>query len=91
MSQFSEKEIVNCALISLKHLRLLLNNFAQEAGTPPLFTTAQQLYDEISQLQRETYDFMVQEKWLNVTAQTPSSIEKSAKQLRTLANSIELD
>ena len=91
MSQFPEKEIVNCALISLKHLRLLLNNLAQEAGTPELLEKAEEIYDEISTLQRETYDFMIQEKWLSVSAQTASAIDKAAKQLRTLADSIELD
>lgn len=91
MSQFPEKEIVNCALISLKHMRLLCNNFAQEAGTKELFVLANELYEEIGDMQRETYQFMLDENWLSVSAQTSSAIQKSASQLRTLANSIELD
>ena len=91
MSQFPEKEIVNCALISLKHMRLLCNNFAQEAGTNELFMIANELYEEIGNMQRETYQFMLDESWLTVSPQTASAIQKSASNLRTLADSIELD
>ena len=40
------------------------------------------LYEKLSTLQRDAYDFMVKEGWTKVSAQTAQAIEKSAKKLR---------
>ena len=45
--QFTDEQIINCALVSLKHLRVMYTYFTEEAGTPELFTKADQLFNEI--------------------------------------------
>lgn len=79
---FTDQEIVNCALISLKHLRIMAAYAAEEAGTDELFKAENEVFEKLSGLQRSAYDFMVKEGWTKVTAQSAQAIEKSAKQLR---------
>lgn len=79
---FTDEQIINCALISLKHLRIMYAYFSEEAGTPELFDTANELFEEVTQMQRSTYDLMIEQGWMSVQAQTSSSIEKSVKQLK---------
>ncbi len=78
----TDQEIVNCALISLKHLRIMAAYATEEAGTDDLFKKENELFETLSTLQRSAYDFMVKEGWTKVTAQEASMIEKSAKKLR---------
>ena len=54
----------------------------EEAGTDELFQKEAEVFDTLTQLQRDTYDFMIDQNWMTVSAQTQSMIDKSAKQLR---------
>lgn len=83
---FTDEQIINCTLISLKHLRIMYAYFAEEAGTPQLFETANELFEEVTQMQRSTYDLMIEQGWMNVQGQTASTIGKSAKQLKNKIN-----
>ena len=83
---FTDEQIINCALVSLKHLRIMYAYFAEEAGTPECFQTANELFEEVTQMQRNTYDLMIEQNWMSVQAQTASAIEKSHKQLKTKIN-----
>ena len=78
---YDDQEIINNLLISLKHMKALLNTFTQEAGTPELYSEISTMYDTVSTMQREVYDFMVEENWMQVESQTQSKIDKSYKQL----------
>lgn len=78
---YQDSEIINSALISLKHLRVMYTYFTEEAGTPELYKKANQLFSEVSEMQRNTYQFMIDEKMMTVSPQTKTNIEKSAKQL----------
>ncbi len=83
---FTDEQIINCALISFKHLRIMAAYFAEEAGTPELFEQANQLFEELTRIQRSLYDKMIEENWMSVSAQTKSSIDKTAKNLRKTVN-----
>ena len=83
---FTDEQIINFALVSLKHLRIMYAYFAEEAGTPECFQTANELFEEVTQMQRNTYDLMIEQNWMSVQAQTASAIEKSHKQLKTKIN-----
>lgn len=85
---FTDQEIVNCALITLKHLRIMAAYAVEEAGTDELYKKENEIFEKLTELQRSTYDFMVHENWMKVSAQTASSIEKSAKQLRKKVSEI---
>ena len=78
----TDQEIVNCALITLKHLRIMAAYATEEAGTEELYQKENAIFEKLSSMQREAYDFMVNEGWTKVTAQSSQAIEKSAKQLR---------
>ncbi len=84
-----DQDIINSMLISLKHLKALYNTFSQEAGTEALYEQANSIYEEISSLQRETYDFMVDQNWMQIEAQTASKIDKSAKKLKKQVTDME--
>lgn len=76
-SNYTEKDITTNLLCSLKHLKALYSYFAQEASCTPLFDVISELYDEITQLQRNTYDIMIEENWYSVQAQTTDKIKKA--------------
>lgn len=80
--QFKDQDIVNCALLSLKHLRIMAAYMTEESGTDELFQKEIQVLDTLTQLQRDTYDFMIDNNWMSVSFQTKSSVDKTAKQLR---------
>lgn len=86
---FTDQEIVNCALLSLKHLRIMAAYATEEAGTEELFKKENELFKALSSLQRSAYDFMVKEGWTKVTAQNAQAIEKCAKQLRKKVNELD--
>lgn len=83
---FTDEQIINCTLVSLKHLRIMYAYFAEEAGTPQLFETANELFEEVTQMQRSTYNLMIEQGWMSVQAQTTAAIEKSVKQLKSKIN-----
>lgn len=78
---YKDSEIINSALISLKHLRIMYTYLTEEAGTPDLYKKVNALFNEVSEMQRGTYQFMIDENMMSVSPQTKATIEKSAKQL----------
>lgn len=81
---YTDEQIINSSLISLKHLRIMYTYLCEEAGTPELFEVVDGLMQEITQMQRNTYDLMVEQGWMTPQAQTPANIEKAYKQLKTV-------
>lgn len=81
---FTDEQIMNCTLMSLKHLRIMYTYLTEEAGTPEFFEIADKCMQEITTLQRNTYDCMVEEGWMTPQAQTTSNIDKAYKQLKTV-------
>ena len=86
--QNKDQDIINCMLISLKHLKALFNTFSQEAGQKKLYEKVDSIYETISELQRETYDFMIEQNWMQVEAQAEAKIEKAAKKLQKQVSSM---
>lgn len=86
--QNKDQDIINCMLISLKHLKSLFNTFSQEAGTSELYECVHSIYEAISELQRETYDFMVEQNFMQVETQSEAKIEKAVKKLQKQVSSM---
>lgn len=72
----SEQEIIQNLLINLKHLKTFLATFSQEAGSKQLEEAVDTAYDEITTLQRNCFDLMVDEKWMKVQYQTQAAVDK---------------
>lgn len=83
-----DQDVINSMLISLKHLKALFNTFSQEAGTCELYEKVDMIYQSISELQRETYDFMIEQNWMQVEAQAEAKIDKAAKKLQKQVSSM---
>lgn len=81
---FKDDQIMNSTLISLKHLRVMYNYFTEEAGTPELFSNAYELFEEITQMMRATYDLMIEQGFMSVTPQSSQNIDKAYNQVKTL-------
>ena len=81
--QFNDEQIINCALLSLKHLRIMYTYFTEEAGTPELFSKADQLLSEITQMQRATYDLMIDQGFMSVTPESSNKIQTAYNQLKS--------
>lgn len=79
---FKEEEIINCALISLKHLRIMYAYFAEEAGTDELFLEANTLFQDVTQMQRATYDLMIEKGFMTIKAQKNEEIKKAHQQIK---------
>lgn len=86
--QNKDQDVINSMLISLKHLKALFNTFSQEAGTRELYEKVDSIYQTISELQRETYDFMIEQNWMQVEAQAEAKIDKAAKKLQKQVSSM---
>ena len=82
--QFTDEQIINCALVSLKHLRVMYTYFTEEAGTPELFTKADQLFNEITKMQRATYDLMIDEGFMTITPESSDKIQTAFDQLKNI-------
>lgn len=80
----TDEQIINCALISLKHYRIMLAYFSEEAGTPELFNEANELFEDATQMQRACYEKMIDEGWMSVTAQTDSEIQKAYQKMKMI-------
>lgn len=74
-----EQDILQNLLISLKHLKSFFNTFSQEASSDRVLEVVDTAYDEISTLQRNCYDLMVELNYMKVQYQTQSAIEKEYK------------
>lgn len=81
---YTDKEIINSALVSLKHLRIMYTYFCEEAGTSELFTTANDLFEEVTQIQRSTYDLMIEQNFMKVKPESSNNIETAYTQLQTI-------
>lgn len=86
---FTDEQIMNCTLMSLKHLRIMYTYLTEEAGTPEFFEIADECMQEITTLQRNTYDYMVEEGWMTPQAQSSTNIDKAYKQLKTVLSEME--
>ena len=80
----TNEQIMNCTLMSLKHLRVMYTYLTEEAGTPDFFEIANECMQEITTLQRSTYDYMVEEGWMTPQEQTSENIDTVYKQLKTV-------
>lgn len=81
---YKDEQIINCALLSLKHLRIMYTYFTEESGTPELFSKANQLMNEITQMQRATYDLMIDQGFMTVTPESTSKIQTAYNQLKSI-------
>ena len=84
--EFTNEQIMNCTLLSLKHLRIMYTYLTEEAGTPEFFEITDECMQEITTLQRNTYDYMVEEGWMTPQEQTSANIDKAYKQLKNVLN-----
>ena len=82
--KFNDEQMINSTLLSLKYLRIMYTYFTEEAGTPELFSKANQLLSEVTEMQRATYDLMVEKGFINVTFETSNKIQTTYDQLKTI-------
>lgn len=82
--KFTDEQIINCALVSLKHLRIMYTYFTEEAGTPELFTKANELMNEVTQMQRATYDLMIDQGFMTITPESSEKIKTAYNQLKSV-------
>ena len=82
--KFNDEQMINSTLLSLKYLRIMYTYFTEEAGTPELFSKANQLLSEVTEMQRATYDLMVEKGFINVTFETSNKIQTTYGQLKTI-------
>lgn len=83
---FKEDEIINCTLLSLKHLRTMYLYFSEEAGTDELFQDAHTLFDEVTQMQRATYDLMIEKGFMSIKAQKDKEIQTAHQNMMKILN-----
>ena len=57
-SKYADKEIATSLLVTLKHMKAELNLFTQEASNEELFQEINQVYTQISDVQREVFQMM---------------------------------
>ena len=57
-SKYADKEIATNLLVTLKHMKAELNLFTQEASNEELFQEINQVYTQISDVQREVFQMM---------------------------------
>lgn len=82
--KFNDEQMINSTLLSLKYLRIMYTYFTEETGTPELFSKANQLLSEVTEMQRATYDLMVEKGFINVTFETSNKIQTTYGQLKTI-------
>lgn len=74
---YTEKDIATNLLVSLKHMKALVNIFSQEASNGPLFQTVDEVYQSISSIQRDVYDMMSAQGWYKMSADSKENINKA--------------
>ena len=77
MSSYNDQVIATNLISSLKHLKSLCCSFSQEAGSDALYQKCESLYQNISQLQRDVFDVMDEQGWLETKSDSISSIKKA--------------
>ncbi len=78
-----DQVILENTLIQLKHMKALLNTFAQEASNEQVLKVVEKAYKDISTYQRSTYDLMLSLNFMKVTSQTQSGIKKVYDKYKT--------
>lgn len=73
-----EQDILQNALISLKHMRSFFNTFASEASQD-VGKTVDKAYKDIATLQQAGFQLMADKGWVKVQYQTQTNIEKEYK------------
>ena len=76
-SGYSDKDIATNLLVTLKHMKAEVNTFSQEASNETLYSTVEQVYTCVSQLQREVFNMMCAQGWYKMTSDTSASISKA--------------
>lgn len=71
-----DQDVLQNLLISLKHMKSFFNTFSQEASSDEVLQVVDAAYNEISTLQRDAFDLMMQKGWMKLQYQTQSAIEK---------------
>lgn len=78
-NQYADKEIATNLLVTLKHMKSELNIFTQEASNEELYQEINQVYIQISDLQREVFQMMCNQSWYKMKSDTKDSISKAYK------------
>lgn len=78
-SKYADKEIATNLLVTLKHMKAELNLFTQEASNEELFQEINQVYTQISGVQREVFQMMCAQGWYKMKSDTKDSIAKAYK------------
>lgn len=74
---YSEKDIMTELLISLKHMKSEYNIFTQEASGDEVYQKIDELYQEISCMQRDVYNLMSQKGWYKMQSEKATAIAKA--------------
>jgi hypothetical protein len=82
MSTYNDQMISANLLASLKHLKSLCSTFSQEAGSDELFNKCEQLYRDISKLQRNVFDMMEEQGWYAMKSDSITSIKKAYEKFK---------
>ena len=75
--EFNDRDRINDLLISDKHLAYMYSLAMQEASNPELYKRFSTLFEETSQLQRDTYYKMFEKGWYALEKQTPEKIRQT--------------
>ncbi len=83
MSSYNDEMICKSILASLKHMKSLYNTFSQEASNTELYNIIFDSYQKISQSQRNLYQFLIDEEWLQVESEKHSKIKTTYDTFKT--------
>lgn len=76
-NSYGDKDIATNLLVTLKHMKSEYNLFTQEASNDELFSEIDELYNCISQSQRDVFNMMTAQGWYKMSADTAKSISKA--------------
>lgn len=79
---FNDRDRVNDLLISYKHLAYMYSLAMQEASNPTLYQDFFKLFQEASELQRDTYYLMFEKGWYALEKQTAEKVDQSHKMFK---------
>lgn len=74
-----EQDIIQNTLLSLKHLKSFFNTFSQEASNAEVYKCVDDAYIDVSQLQRDCFQLMLDQGWYKIQNQTKAAIQKEYK------------
>lgn len=79
---YNDEYICKSILISLKHMKSLYNTFLQEASNDELYDIVFESYQNISTLQRNLYNLLVEKEWLCIESEKRSNIKAAFDTLK---------